>query len=266
MLAILHNRFYLGEELYQATYMDETYRQVKNEGQMDRYLNEQGHPPLIDPESFERAAEMIDRRREKGLDSGRRTVFSGKLLCGCGGRMVRTGREEPGYVCTAHRSGQCTAGPVCQQDIMNAFATMLNKLAFAEEKGRSVLEAYGARMQAYRDRLRDMETEMEAIRRRKEAMTYRGMLEGYTTQVRRELVTLEAETDELLREKEQVEQHMLDGTESLRSYVRRRGIYPAFEPSGFENFVESAVIRDACFLEVRFTCGLELTECLQATR
>jgi len=54
---ILSNEKYIGQVLMQKTYMPDflTGRQVKNQGQLTKYLVEDAHEPIIDKETFEKA-------------------------------------------------------------------------------------------------------------------------------------------------------------------------------------------------------------------
>ena len=94
--AIIQNEKYVGDVLFQKTYTDDKFKRHKNSGERNMYYMEEHHEPIISREDFERAQEIVSRRREeKGIEKGNykyqnRYPFSGKLICGeCGSILKR---------------------------------------------------------------------------------------------------------------------------------------------------------------------------------
>ena len=157
---------YAGDAEFQKTFMDGAFRQQTNRGQLDRYYVEAHHPPIVSRETFLRAAAAVRQRgKENGLDrrsaepapaAGGRSPFSGLLRCGCcGGVLYRQRNGTSGYfiyVCETHRRDRtrCPMGPVREDDVKNAFLTVLNKLAFSGglSPGCRVPEVYLAELRA----------------------------------------------------------------------------------------------------------------------
>ncbi len=144
---ILQNLFYTGDALYQKTYLDGEYRQRPNRGELDRYLYENEHPPIVDRETF-RLANQCLARNEARYGSGAaqrrsRYCFSGRLYCAlCGSKLYRAGGKRPSYVCAAHsRQGTCPMQGVYEDDLRSAFANLLNKLAYSRKRGLDLLAA-----------------------------------------------------------------------------------------------------------------------------
>lgn len=145
---IVYNPFYVGDVLYQKTFVDQTFRQRKNRGELDQYYERGHHRGIIDRESYECAHRAIRQRgRECGTYSAkedpeqaakrqRRYGFSGKLVCGeCGAILHRQKyRYYALYVCANHQrnSDLCPAMPEMEDSIKNAFLTCLNKLSYSQ--------------------------------------------------------------------------------------------------------------------------------------
>lgn len=141
VLRVARNPFYTGDCLYQRTYTDERYRQRPNRGELDRYRKPDDHPALVDRGAFADANAMIDRRAAAlGVPrtaAGRRNryPFSGLLRCGlCGGPLYRGGGARPFWFCAGHRRGLCEMGRTDEESLQSCFATLLNRLAFAEAR------------------------------------------------------------------------------------------------------------------------------------
>ena len=157
---MLRSPVYTGEALWQQTFTDGAFRQRPNRGELDRYRVPAHHPAIVSREVLERAAAAVRRRGPESAPAAEapalpgvrrtRTVFSGRLFCGrCGGPLYRQRSRTSGYfvyVCETHRRdrSRCPMGPVREEDVKNAFLTVLNKLAFARtlSPGERVTEVY----------------------------------------------------------------------------------------------------------------------------
>jgi len=131
VLDIVRNPFYQGDMLYQKTFMDDQYVHRDNKGEVDQYLIESDHPAIVDRERFFLANQTIGCRKGPA-----RSCFSGRIVCAaCGKTMHRKGfGKRPYFSCTS-----CTGMNLYVEDIENAFATVLNKLYFAEKNGIPIL-------------------------------------------------------------------------------------------------------------------------------
>ena len=270
IIAIARNEFYTGDSLYQKTFMDEGYRKRVNTGQLDQYLNEADHPAIIDHEMFRKANEAI---REHGEAYGRqemrgtkRYVFSGKLRCGCcGGTMSRgknlsQGKEEkPFYACENHKhkrsvaQGTCPMLPVFEQDVKNAFATALNRLA-AEP---SILANHNDEG-AEREKL---EAQLQSVKRRQSLLHDRALADRYTAELREKKAALDSEEKTILDALAKLEKK--SPVADLQKAVRKRGVKETFETADealFTAFVDHAVLWSKEKARFHFTCGLILEE------
>ena len=269
IIAIVRNEFYTGDTLYQKTFMDEGYRKRVNTGQLDQYLNEGDHPAIIDHATFEQANEAI---REHGEAYGRgktqrtkRYVFSGRLRCGCcGGSMSRgknvsQGKEEkPFYACENHKhkrsvaQGACPMLPVFEQDVKNAFATVLNRLA--AEPSILDIDDDGAEREK-------LEAQLQSVKRRRSLLHDRALADRYTAQLREKKAALDSEEKTILDALVKLEKK--NPADDLKRAVVKRGVRESFESSDeklFKAFVDHAVLWSKEKAQFHFTCGLVAEE------
>ena len=264
IIAIARNEFYTGDSLYQKTFM-ENYKKCVNTGQLDQYLNEADHPAIIDHATFEQANAMIRSHgeqlgREKAVKDTKRYVFSGRLICGlCGGHMRRGKDARAFYACENHihkrtvmvegTEAPCPMLPVFEQDVKNAFATVLNRLAADP----SIL-ASPDDGEAERERL---EAQLRSIKRRQSVLHDRALADRYTAQLREKKAALDSEEKTILDDLAKLEKkNPVDG---LKRVVVKRGVREHFTESDeklFKAFVDHAVLWSKEKAQFHFTCGL----------
>ena len=264
IIAIARNEFYTGDSLYQKTFM-ENYKKCVNTGQLDQYLNEADHPAIIDHATFEQANAMIKSHgerlgRQKAVKDTKRYVFSGRLICGfCGGHMRRGKDARAFYACENHihkrtvmvegTEAPCPMLPVFEQDVKNAFATALNRLA-AEP---SIL-AIPDDGEAEREHL---EAQLQSVRRRQSVLHDRALADRYTAQLREKKVALDSEEKIILDALAKLEKK--NPVDDLKRAVVKRGVRESFMESDeklFKAFVDHAVLWSKEKVQFHFTCGL----------
>lgn len=268
IIAIARNEFYTGDSLYQKTFM-ENYKKCVNTGQLDQYLNEADHPAIIDHATFEQANAMIKSHgerlgREKAVKDTKRYVFSGKLICGlCGGHMRRGKDARAFYACENHihkrtvmvegTEAPCPMLPVFEQDVKNAFATALNRLAADPS-----IFAIPDDGEAERERL---EAQLQSVKRRQSVLHDRALADRYTAQLREKKATLDSEEKTILDALAKLEKK--NPVDDLRRTVVKRGVRESFTESDeklFTSFVDHAVLWSKEKAQFHFTCGLVAEE------
>lgn len=146
---ILRDTVYIGDLTMQKTYTDENYRQHVNNGQVDKYVDEDHHDPIINREVFVLVGEELSRKRNQHkIDTAARRYVDLPLYCAhCGAPMWKTaqyyrmtggGKKEEAdsrqyyYVCSARRKDpkSCSCESVLTESLDNAMATMVNKLTY----------------------------------------------------------------------------------------------------------------------------------------
>ena len=266
IIAIARNEFYTGDSLYQKTFM-ENYKKCVNTGQLDQYLNEADHPAIIDHDTFRRANEAIREHGEAyGNDKVRGTkryVFSGKLICGlCGGHMSRGKDARAYYACGNHLHKRivmvdgtettCPMLPVFEQDVKNAFATVLNRLA--ADPYILVVSDDGTE----RERL---EAQLQSVKRRQSVLHDRALADRYTAELREKKAALDSEDKTILDALAKLEKK--NPVDDLRKAVIKRGVKETFETADealFTSFVDHAVLWSKEKAQFHFTCGLIVEE------
>lgn len=100
--AVIRNEKFTGDVIFQKTYTDSQFGRHTNDGELNQYLCENHHEPIVSHEIFDKANEVLNQRgREKG--NGERTEryqnrygFSGRIRCGeCGGVFKRRIHYKP---------------------------------------------------------------------------------------------------------------------------------------------------------------------------
>ena len=86
VVRILQNEKYCGNAILQKTYKrDLLSRRVANNGEVRKYLVENGHEAIITPEQFEMAQQELEARRKENRQHSSKSIFTSKLVCGdCG--------------------------------------------------------------------------------------------------------------------------------------------------------------------------------------
>ena len=86
VVRILQNEKYCGNAILQKTYKrDFLSRRVANNGEVRKYLVENGYEAIITPEQFEIAQHELEARRKENRQHSSKSIFTSKLVCGdCG--------------------------------------------------------------------------------------------------------------------------------------------------------------------------------------
>lgn len=140
---ILRNPVYEGNSLYQKTYTETKFpfnRKV-NHGQMNMYLAEDTHPPIITHEEAEAVRSIIEYRyRTLSMDGEKysnRYIFSGRIICGDCGKHFRRQKVYIGqpfekiiWTCSRHVEDKesCHMKAIREDVLQQAFIDMWNKL------------------------------------------------------------------------------------------------------------------------------------------
>lgn len=95
---IIKNEKYSGNALLQKRYVKDhlTKTLVWNKGDLPQYYAEGTHPAIIDTATFQRAQEIISKKRERypGKKENKKYLFTGKILCGiCGKNFTHRNKE-----------------------------------------------------------------------------------------------------------------------------------------------------------------------------
>ena len=151
--SILTNEKYMGAALLQKTFtVDFLQKKIKpNEGEIPQYYVAESHPPIIDPQEWQKVQAEIFRRSQYGhRKSGCASPFSGKILCGnCGsayGSKVWHSTDQYRRViwqCNNKYEGahKCGTPHLTEEQIQDAFCRAINPLLSDRERIIGDLEA-----------------------------------------------------------------------------------------------------------------------------
>lgn len=150
ILNLLSNVFLQGDLLMQKTWRDSDYHVRRNKGEYQQYLIRDHHEAIIDRDTGKKVIEALRRRgAENRRNSGGKKEYplSRKIFCQeCGRafkRILVKRKHDRGvfWGCTGHQKNKelCSQTRIPEENIMNAYITMLNKLAFARDM---ILEPY----------------------------------------------------------------------------------------------------------------------------
>lgn len=137
---ILANERYMGDSLYQKTFRETTvpFKAHKNRGEADMYYAAHTHAPLIDEETFKKAQELLNKRKEQFLRTETQTIYplTSRIRCAeCGSTFRRKVREENiKWVCSRHEreANACRSFYYSEDRIYDGIIRILNKLRFDE--------------------------------------------------------------------------------------------------------------------------------------
>ena len=276
---ILHNEAYVGDALYQKTYKDENFRQKKNRGELDQFYDSDHHEPIIDRETFERAAFASQQRgyecgKEPEKKTANRYALSGKVFCAkCGAPMYR---HQKSFITKLVCSGKdCSNIPEPENSIKNAFITMLNKLAWSQcqEQEYRVLDNYIAGIKdeeasANADRLNEIDTALRENQLALDTMTAVAMVDRFSVSDMEKKARLIREGNELRAEKTKLvtQATAVEQSEKFRTFIGLWKITDKtedFPEEAFSEFVLKAVVASGESVTFHLTCGLIFTESLR---
>ena len=281
--SILGNEKYTGDLLLQKTYTDENFIRHTNKGEKDQYLIENHHEAIISHEDFEAVSKVIkQRRKEKGIKKGsskysNRYPFSGKIKCyECGSTFKRRiyGSGNNKYIawsCSKHIANidECSMLYIREDNIHQAFVTMINKLIFSHKLIlRPLLQSLKATN--YTDNLvkiQDIESKIEENTEQVKVLVnlmVKGYLDPALYNKQNNELRLEAE---LLKEQETALYRCINGgmtiaaeLNQLIKYVSKAEDIESFNEDMFERFVERIIVFSPAEIGFSLKCGLTLRE------
>ena len=272
---IVANPIYIGDALYQKTYMDEHFRQRRNDGELDMFYHEGHHEPIIDRETFDAANASFST---VALPAPAENPFTGKLYCAkCGCTMYHHASKGRGrFICTAKRKHKepCGNTPAREDDIKAAFVTLLNKLAFSQSQAQPscrILDEYAKRkgeQDNAADRLREIDAELSENRDEQTLLAALALAGRLTVEHRHRKQELLSRERKLLDE-QQILQNRTGQADELREFVNHWQItdsVESFPAEAFQTLVERVDVQSGISAAFRFACGLTLTESLRAWR
>ena len=139
---ILNNERYAGNTLLAKRITTNTFpkEKVKNRGERPQYYVEGSNPPIITPETFEKARQLAARRTCHGKVAFNEHPFQKQLICGCCGSVFK--RQKPRnteyWICYTHYESKdkCSMPSVTTAALQDSFCRMYYKL---KQQGNTIL-------------------------------------------------------------------------------------------------------------------------------
>lgn len=132
---ILTNERYIGNALWQKTYMTETFpaRHVLNHGEKNQYYVEGSNPAIIEQDVFQAVQNQVRLRGDvRSSQSKKESPFYNKIYCGnCGSVFRRKRRNDAVYwVCRIHDEHieSCALKQIPENEIKELFQRLCYKL------------------------------------------------------------------------------------------------------------------------------------------
>ena len=279
---ILSNLVYTGDILLQKTFVDESFRQKKNQGEMDQYLVDEHHEAIISKEEFESVQELmkakskIYARNEEvpGSTEKKSYCFTSILVCSdCGSTMYRVeNKDSLCWVCKKHldNAAKCPMKPQADTDLRSAFINCLNKLSWSGivEKYQEMLEETTSEHHA--EKLEQIEELLKTNQHEKKMLTATIMREKFRPKHRERNAILEKEAKELLMEKNRllIGDDTLGSLQTMKDFVGRWTMtddIQRFPEDKFQTLVKSCKVRTGESVIFEMNCGLKLRESLKTT-
>lgn len=278
VIAILRNPAAIGDLLHNKTYKDKNYRTHNNFGEKPMYYYDEHHAAIVEKWKYDAAnAALIQRGKEKGNPPRRqeerhhnarsnRYPLTGKIYCAeCGAAFRRTiqytaSRPRIHWECCRHHSdnGSCSMLRVLEENVKNAFLTLIHKLQYApfllddycEELFSENKQKHDKRLSEIAHALKD-----NAEKRKRLALLYQSGCASplYSTQLE-----LEEESAKLKDER-----NSLTLSDNPAAEFRRfiRGFDGEdFPEEAFVKHVDRVVIHSQTRFTFALKCGLRLTE------
>ena len=279
---ILSNLVYTGDILFQKTFVDESFRQKKNQGEMDQYLVDDHHEAIISKDDF-KSVQVLMKVKSKIYANDKDLLrnaekasycFTSILICSdCGSAMYRVkNKDSVCWVCKKHlhNAANCPMKPQADTDLRSAFINCLNKLSWSgiPEKYETLLKEREAEHHA--ERLELIEKLLKTNQREKKKLTATIMREKFRPKHRERNTFLEKEAKELLLEKNRIliGNDALESLQTLKDFVRGWTVtddVQHFPEDKFQTLVKKCIVCTGESVIFEMNCGLKLRESLRAT-
>ena len=272
---VLKNERYIGDALFQKSYVTETLPHVKkrNYGEKQKYYAENVNPPVVDKDIFHKVQVLLLSRHRDFVSN--EYALSGKICCGkCGATYKHRNRKSGAYwICRKHdvNASDCENGSIPKSKIYLAFIRLCNKLWHNYKviltPLQTALQDLKLRKFSGQTQVMDIHKEVAKLREHTHVLARlktKGFLDEakyieQTTELTAKINKLQAELKKLTRSDD--EDETLDQIDMLIDFFERRDKpITEFEESAFESIVEKIVVIDQHELEFHLIGGIKFKE------
>ena len=272
---VLKNERYIGDALFQKSYVTETLPHVKkrNYGEKQKYYAENVNPPVVDKDIFHKVQVLLLSRHRDFVSN--EYALSGKICCGkCGATYKHRNRKSGAYwICRKHdvNASDCENGSIPKSKIYLAFICLCNKLWYNYQTVLISLQTslQDLKLKEFTGKTQVMDIHKEIAKFREQThilarLKTKGFLDEakyieQTTELTAKINKLQAELKKLTRFDD--EDETLDQIEILIDFFEKRDSpMTEFEETAFESMVEKIVVKSQNELEFHLIGGLQLGE------
>ena len=272
---VLKNERYIGDALFQKSYVTETLPHVKkrNYGEKQKYYAENVNPPVVDKDIFHKVQVLLLSRHRDFVSN--EYALSGKICCGkCGATYKHRNRKSGAYwICRKHdvNASDCENGSIPKSKIYLAFIRLCNKLWHNYKviltPLQTALQDLKLRKFSGQTQVMDIHKEVAKLREHTHVLARlktKGFLDEakyieQTTELTAKINKLQAELKKLTRSDD--EDETLDQIDMLIDFFEKReNPMTEFEETAFESIVEKIVVIDQHELEFHLIGGLKFKE------
>jgi site-specific DNA recombinase len=272
---VLKNERYIGDALFQKSYVTETLPHVKkrNYGEKQKYYAENVNPPVVDKDIFHKVQVLLLSRHRDFVSN--EYALSGKICCGkCGATYKHRNRRNGAYwICRTHdvNASDCENGSIPESKIYLAFICLCNKLWYNYQTVLIPLQTalQDLKLKKYSGQTRVMDIHKEIAKFREQThvlarLKTKGFLDEakyieQTTELTAKINKLQAELKKFTHSDD--EDETLDQIEILIDFFEKRDSpMTEFEETAFESIVDKIVVKSQHELEFHLIGGLKFKE------
>ena len=272
---VLKNERYIGNALYQKSYITETlpHMKKKNHGEKSQYYVTEVNDSIIEKATFETAQELLRSRNVKHFDN--HLILSKRIYCQkCGATYkFKNCNGKRYWTCRTHdiKANLCENGWILESDIYAAFIRLFNKLFYNYKQILLPLQTAlnELKIRRFNGNSSVIEIHKEIAKLKEQThvlarLKTKGFLDNakyleQITEFTMKINKLQSELKKLTRSDD--EDETLEQIEMLTDYFEKReNPITEFEESAFESIVEKIVVVNPNELEFHLIGGLKMTE------
>ncbi|HEZ7987381.1 MAG TPA: recombinase family protein [Ruminococcus sp.] len=272
---VLKNERYIGNALYQQSYVTEILPHIKkrNYGEKQKYYAKDVNLSIVDKNTFDKVQTLLLSRHRDFICNT--YVLSRKICCSkCGATYKHRNRNNNVYwVCRTHdvNASDCVNGGILENNIYSAFIRLYNKLWYNYKKILLPLQAALNELKIRRSNgnsyIMDIHKEVAKLREQTHVLARlktKGFLDNakyleQTTELTAKINKLQSELKKITRLDD--EDETLEQIEILTDYFEKQSEpITEFNESAFEFLIEKIVVLNQNELELHLIGGLKFKE------
>lgn len=278
---ILTNERYIGDSLWQKTYMTDMFPpvMVRNQGEKEMYYAQATHPAIVSREEFDSVQMLLQQRAKREKREGNESPFDRKIFCGQCGTSLRKKicRGKLFWNCRKHHqdASACPAMQIPDIEIRKAFLRLSYNL---KHHGRPIFSQMLVSLQAMRNRrmlwsldIIELNKQISELSRQNQMLAelkQQGLIDpdifiSQSNELAEQLRTAKLQKERLFTADRD---DMITRTQELLDILDTCPDFPdAFDAELFDELVDTVIVDSNEQLRFRLRNGLELKESMERT-